>query len=423
MLFGVLMLAPGACSEEGPTDVGGSLLPGQAIRTIELMVDGSAYLVRDTAFTGYTDPSGADFFLFANSFQNVFTANAIGEFTMPAAIAVLDSGGTVRTDSTPSFFGGRIVLLVDTLRSDIGAAALFRAFRLTETFDATSASWTYRVDTAGVQVPWTQPGALGGAVIDTASWVSGRDSVVILVDSATIAAWADTASVARGAVVVMETAGARARASDFVLRVDARSEINPDTVVTTTIRPPERTFLFDPVLTANGAEPLAGGNPAWRTFFEFSRGLDTMSVPCPDVSPSCRIPLRDADITFAALELVPRVAPAGYLPSDSMLLVSRLVLVSDIAPLPRSPLGAGVGVTQQFVPRSRFETPAGGEPIEVPVTEYIRALFADTATVDPLTRWIAVHPGIEGVDIGVAAFDAMPRLRLVLTVASELQLR
>ena len=425
---GVLLCIAGVigllgCGEEDPTDVGGSLLPGQAIRTVELIVDGATYLARDTSFTGYTRPSNAGYFVFANSFQGVFNANAIGHFDMPTAIAVVDTGGTLRTDSMPTLFAGRIVLLIDTLRSDGPAPARFRAHRLTEEFDVGSANWTYRVDTTGVQTPWSQPGALGGMPIDTASWVAGRDSVVIPVDSATIAAWADTMNAARGAVVIMETAGIRAVATDFVLRVDARSTLNPDTVVTTTIRPPERTFLFDPVLAAAGVEPLVGGNPAWRAYFEFNSGIDTLTVACPDAPVTCRIPLRDADITFAAMQLVPRVSPPGFLPSDSMQLVSRLLLVSDIAPLPRSPLGAAIGVTRGFVRRTRFLAPAGGDPIEIPVTEYVRALVADTSTAVPLTRWIAVHPGIEGIDIGVAAFDPMPRLRLVLTVASELQLR
>lgn len=412
-----------ACGDENPTDVGGSLLPGQAIRTVELIIDGSTYLVRDTAFTGYTRPSSAGYFVVANSFQGEFNANTIGEFEMPRTIAVVDSGGTLRTDSMPTLFGGRIVLLVDTLRSDGPPPARFRAYRLTEDFDVASANWTNRVDTTGVRLPWTQPGALGGMSIDTASWIAGRDSVVIPVDSATIAFWADTTNAARGAVVVMETSGVRAIASDFVLRVDARSTINPDTVVTTTIRPPARTFLYDPVLSASGIEPLAGGNPAWRTYFEFSNGLDTLTLACPDSPATCRIPLEEADITFAAMQLVPRVAPPGFLPSDSMQLVSRLLLVSDLAPLPRSPLGAAIGVTPRFVQRTRFAAPAGGDPIEVPITDYLRALVADTSTADPLTRWIAIHPSIEGIDIGVAAFDPMPRLRLILTVASELQLR
>jgi hypothetical protein len=272
-----------ACGEEDPTDVGGSLLPGQAIRTIEVIVDGSGYLVRDTSFTGYTRPSNAGYFLFANSFQNVFNASTVGRFEMPTAIAVVDSGGTLRTDSMPTLFAGRLVIVVDTARSDGPPPARFHAYRLTDSFDAGSANWTYRVDTTGVRLPWTQPGALGGISIDTASWVPGQDSVVIPVDSATIAFWADTTNAARGAVVVMESAGIRATASDFVLRVDARSTINPDTVVTTTIRPPQRTFIYDPVLTsAPGIAPLAGGNPAWRAYFEFSNGLDTLPLACPD---------------------------------------------------------------------------------------------------------------------------------------------
>jgi hypothetical protein len=58
------------------------------------------------------------------------------------------------------------------------------------------------------------------------------------------------------------------------------------------------------------------------------------------------------------------------------------------------------------------------------VTSFLRRLLADT-TFDgaPVSPWMALLPILSGIDIGVAAFEPAPRLRLILTVARELQLR
>jgi hypothetical protein len=63
-------------------------------------------------------------------------------------------------------------------------------------------------------------------------------------------------------------------------------------------------------------------------------------------------------------------------------------------------------------------------PVEVPITTFVRNLVADTL-VDgtPAARWMAVVPVVEGIDFGVASFEAAPQLRLVITVANQLQLR
>jgi hypothetical protein len=109
---------------------------------------------------------------------------------------------------------------------------------------------------------------------------------------------------------------------------------------------------------------------------------------------------------------------------DSFRISAYTLLVSSNAPLARSPLGVEVGRTRPFVQPAQFRDPAGGSPVEVPVTFFVRALVQDTvATETPPTRYVAVLPSIEAIDFGVAAFRPSPRLRLVLTIASELQLR
>jgi hypothetical protein len=123
--------------------------------------------------------------------------------------------------------------------------------------------------------------------------------------------------------------------------------------------------------------------------------------------------------------LIPTTSPSGFLPQDSIRLSTAEVLFSGQAPLERSPVGNGIAVANDFLVPGRFTPPSGGEPTEVPVTSFVRTLATDTTTSAETrpTRWFGILPLIEGSDFGVAAFAPGPRLRLVLTVARELQLR
>jgi len=418
------LAASAACGEESPTDVGGSLLPGQAIRTIEVVLDPASFLARDTSFSGYSDPALANFFVLAKSFQGVLDAHALARFDIPKVIAVTDSAGTLRSDSAPRFFAGRIVLQIDTPRSAAARPFTAHAVRIEEPWDPASTTWTHRIDTAGVREPWRNPGGTGGRAIGSGTVAAGMDSLVIPVDSATLAAWADSANTARGALIMLEAPNARVRASDFVLRADARSSIRRDTVVTVTLRPPNSRFIFHPRLPAAAAATLVGGNPAWRTYMEFREGLDTLTVACPTISATCRIRLRDASITFGSLLLVPAAAPAGFTPEDTMQVTVRALISTPEVPLARSLLGDIMGVARRFVRPAEFAPPAGGNPVEVSLTDFVLALTRDTLRTGPRpTRWLAVMPLIESIDFGIAAFQPVVRLRLVLTIGSELQLR
>lgn len=421
--LGLLALAL-ACSRESPTSVGGPLLPGDAVRSFEVILEAPSWLVVDTAVSGFDDPFGADFQLVAREFQGTLNAHTLARFEIPTVIAAPDSNNTTRNDSTPHFIGGRIVLQLDTLRSEGQKPVRYQAQRIEEEWDPASANWLNRVDSGSVRLPWSQPGALGGAIIDTASWEAGVDSVAIPVDSATIALWADTLTKARGAVILTLTSGARVRSSDVVLRLDARPTFRPDTVVTVTVRPPDPTFIFEPSLGQAGPAPLVGGLPSWRTYLQFRERMDTLTVACPQVSAECRVRLGDATVTYAGLVLHPTQSPPGFLPQDSMRLGTRPVLVSPLAPLERSPLGPFTGVAEDFLLPSRFLPQPASEPVEVPLTPFMRDLVTDTLpSDDPPSRWVAVLPLVEGVDFGMAAFEPMPRLRLVLTIANQLQLR
>jgi hypothetical protein len=418
-----LVVSSTGCGRETPTDVGGPLLPGDAVRTFEVVLDAASYLAVDSAFSGFDEIFGASFNMVAHEYQGALEAHTLARFQVPTVISAPDSAGTTRSDSTPRYIGGRIVIHLDTLLSNGPAPAQFRAYRIQESWHPPTATWTHRVDTTGVQQPWSNPGGLGGAAIDTASWAAGVDSISIRVDSATIAAWADTTTLARGAVITAVTSGIRVRTVDLVLRLDARPRFRPDTVVTVTSRPGDPTFVINPGLGTQGAAPLVGGRPSWRTYMRFREGLDTLAIPCPQVSANCVIRLDQATLTFGALVFQPAASPAGYLPQDTFRLGSRALLVSPRAPVERSPLGEALGVSEDLLQPSQFLPGASREPIEVPITSFVRNLAADTVPDQPAPRWLAVLPLVEGLNFGVAAFESLPRLRLVITIANQLQLR
>jgi len=427
----LLGLVLAGCAEETPTDVGDTLLPPDAVRTFELILDPIDVFDSDTTFTGFDRTRDAQFFVVAHEFEGVFEAHTLGLFDVPTSIGTNDSLGVLVTDTMPAIIGGRLVIGLDTLRSNAELPVTIRLYRIEEDWDPGSADWTNRIDSAGVTLPWMQPGGLGGAWVDSVVWSSENvdsagvpvDSLVIRVDSLTMALWSDTTTRARGALITMETSGARVRVSDILLRVDARPSVKPDTVVTTTIRPALPRLIYNPPVPAPGQLVQAGGVPEWRTYFRWRDGIDTLSLPCPQISPSCTFRLGEVKISYAGLVLQPTEAPAGFVLQDSLRLATAPLLTSALAPLERSPLGNAVGTSRDFLSPSRFRGEPGGTA-EVAVTPFLNQLLADTTSDgSPVSPWMALLPLVTGFDLGVATFEPGPRLRLIITVARELQLR
>ncbi|HEX6323252.1 MAG TPA: hypothetical protein VFZ36_05955, partial [Vicinamibacterales bacterium] len=185
------------------------------------------------------------------------------------------------------------------------------------------------------------------------------------------------------------------------------------------IRPPDPTFVYDPPVPAVSSTPRIGGITAWRTFLLLRARLDTLRVPCPD-QPSCTLPVRDAAINYAALLLEPTASPPGFAVEDSLGIIARVVLDAPDVPLVRSVLGGFAGQLPDLLPASRFA--GGAATVELPVTEYLRLAATDTADA-AMPQKLVLLPGQQSGTFGYASFRAMPRLRLVLSVASELQLR
>jgi len=419
------------CGRELPTDVGGTLLPADALRTFEVIIDPSDFFDIDTTFTGFDETRNADFTVVAHEFGGRVEANTLVRFNVPLRIGTVDTTGTVVTDSMPTLLGGRVVISLDTARSDVDLPVALSLYRIEEDWDPTSANWTNRVDTAGTVLPWTQPGGRGGAFVDSAVWSMANvdadgnalDSLVIDVDSQTIALWSDTSTRARGGALVMETSGARVRIADVLLRLDIRPSVKPDTVVTTTVRSANPIFVYDPPVERPATTLLVGGIPEWRTYLRWRDGIDTLSIPCPQISADCVVRLGDANINYAALLMRLTQPPAGFLPQDSTRIISAPLLASELSPLERSPLGNAVGVGIEFLGPDRFVDPVD-DVTQIPVTPFLRRLVADTTSDGaPVSPWMALLPLVSRFDLGIAAFEPNPKLRVVVTVARELQLR
>lgn len=408
-------LLAAACDQEAPTGVGGGLLPPDGIRTFEVIIEPHRYLVWDTAFGLYSDAASADFLMVAQQFEGSLNGHTLARFNVPTTVTVVDPQGTIRADTLPEYVGGELRLFVDTLQSTTQTVRL-ALYRSAEAWHP-SATWTSRLDTLGTTLPWAQPGGTRGALVDTASYVAGQDTVIFRVDPTTLVEWADTANAERGAIIVMETAGGRIRMFMPDLRVDMTSEIQPDTVVNAQAFLTAATFIFDPQPDEIAPAPRVGGTPAWRTMLRLQERLDTLTVPCPDV-PDCRLRLDEVTINFAGIQLQPVPPPAGARPEGPLNIGAFLLLPSELAPLQRWPLGDFISSTT--VPAERFTAP-GAPLVPIPITEYLRLITrpADLAQVPPLHLTLTTF---DQRTFGFGSFAALPSLRLVLSIAKELQL-
>jgi hypothetical protein len=414
----VLGTALAGCGEELPTEVGSGLLPGGLIRTVEVTIDPSRYLVWDTAFAGYISPGETGYALIADRFEGALNANALVRFgTLLNSLTVPDAAGVSTLDTVPVLQGGRLVVGIDTIHSTATGPVHLQVYRSAETWDRLTASWTMRVDTAGTSVAWQQPGGTRGALIGEGFWTPGQDSVTIAMDTIALRAWDDTLEARRGAIIVADEPGARVRANSFGLRLDYEPSFRPDTIVTLTQEAVARTFVYEPQLPTVHDGIRVGGVPSWRTYMRLRERLDTLVVPCPD-QPNCVLPLSAVNITSATLLLEQLQSPPGFTPTDSLRILSTRLLVTERVPLLRTPLGENIGL----MPGGAPPTPTG-VPVEVPVTALIRDLALPPDTVERAAPYLALLPLNEGRVFGFTSFASAPRLRLVLTLATEVQLR
>jgi hypothetical protein len=404
-----------ACGEETPTGVGSGLLPSEAIRTFEVLLEPERFLVYDTTFGQYTEPQDAEFLVVARDFDDALQARGLARFHIPQVVVVTDTLGAVRQDSAPAYVGGTLRMVLDSVRSTEQTVEL-GLYRAAQAWHP-SATWTHSVDTLGTRIAWTQPGGTRSARVDVATYEAGSDTLVFRLDAATATEWADTLAAGRGALFVMETSGGRVFTGLPWLEVEVRSRMNPDTTYMVDAVLAGKTFIFSPAQPAAAQDLRVGGTPGWRSIFRFQERLDTLSVACPGV-PNCRIRLGDATINHASLQLQPLQTPFGMGPEEALNVGAYLVLPSAQVPLARSPLGDAVSAVP--VPRTSFTAP-GSPIVEVGITEFMQANALPPTDDTFIPRHLALVQ-FQQRTFGFGSFAPMPRMRLILSIARELHL-
>ncbi len=419
------------CGDEDPVGLDG-LVPDDAVRTLEVILDASAFLDADTAIAGFGSPAAGGYALVAEDYGGSLDAHALVRFRLPpASITYVDTAGSTKVDDSPVLVAGTVVARLDTLEARPDVPVMLALYRVAEAWDPGSAGWALRVDTGGVATPWTEAGGTRGALVDSATMPVGADSLVFAVDSATLALWSDTSDAARGALIESRTAGVRLRFNTFRLRYDARPSERPDTVVADSVSPSAVTFAYDPP-PGSGGSLVVGGTPAWRSYLRLRDGLDTLTVtvPCSSDPQGCARRLADVTINYAALLLQPVAAPAGFAPRDSIDLEVRYALGGGQIPLARAPIGGTLTSRPVRLAGGWFEA-GSTAPAELPITEGIREIVQATADEDeaPAPTTLALVDVREGGRFGIASFAtlaagaAAPRLRLIISVVSEDQVR
>jgi hypothetical protein len=398
-----------ACDREDPTTIGAPLVENGAVRTFEIILDPSQYLVRDTAFSSFA-AQPTDIMLLANTFEGVLSSNVLARYRVDPIIAITDTAGVIKVDSTPKLLRGRIIMKFDTVGSSRAGPVLLRLYRAAELWD-TTATWRSRLP----NVLWTTPGGTRGALIDTATYATG-DSVVFRVDTLTLKQWRDSSATSPGVIVTVETPNTRLRATRPGLRVDYDPSFADTTVVVTT-QPFSAKFISDPVVPPVSSDPRVGGSPSsFRSVIELRPDIANLVIPCP-FTPTCRVRLKDASIAGAALLLQPVPTQPGFTPELPVTVLAYTLLPTPQLPLIRSPLGAGAGF-QTFAPSS-FRADQPETPLEI--TGFVRDFVAPIDTTTFNSRYLALLQG-GTVTFGYASFRGQPRLRLRLSVAQEIQL-
>ena len=403
----------GACGDETPTSVGSELL-GEELRTVRVVVDAQDFLLADTTYDGIGELNDASYGVVAEDFEATLDAYTLIRFTAPRTVIFRDSLDVQQTDSVESVIGASLRLVVDTLTDPQGSVT-FELLDLTETWDPASVTWTSRVDSLGAPAePWAVAGGTTGAVRATGTLSLG-DTLVMLLDSATAAVWADSAAAQRGALLRLADPGRRLRLQAVNFTYDVRPA-DYDTIVPAG-RVSGRASIASPDSPPAPGMLRVGGLPAWRSLVHFAPVKD-LTVPCDAGSTTCEIPLSDVTVNAANLLLWSQPA-GGRRPEGAMRVEGRAVLEAPTVPLTRSPL------TQPF---GRMDAPWSAEDFaapaqvmsRVPITGFIQRNAAVSEEEDAVL-WLALTAVGERSLFGYGEFGGIgsaqpPQLELVVTI-------
>lgn len=422
------VVALAACEERTPSSLDDRLLPLEPV-TFEIRLPWSEFASNLEVFGGYGSPEELGTGVVANDYAATLDARTLVRFgSYPTEASVRDSEGTIRTDTNLTFIGGRLVAFFDTLAST-NASTVTLALGATEVeWHSTTTTWTAAVDTVGDVRPWPEPGAGPVTPLSTADWdPTTSDSASFAIDSATIAAWADTTDSSRGARIELLTPGHRLQVNAVALRLVTRPSLNPDTLIDVTAPRRNVTFIYEPFPEPPPAGIRIGGVPAWRTILDVTLPAQLNGPPELCAAVGCPLVLESGQVSQAALLLTSRPSVDAFQPSDTVLLDVRPVL--SRAAMPKSPLGSSLigSDTNGRVPPEAFGA-GGGVEIEVPVTRFVRDLLPDAqGTVAASTNTLALLSVLEPISIAFATFRGPgepdePVLKLILTVSPAVEL-
>ncbi len=413
-----------ACQEKIVAILEGDLVPVEAV-TVEVRLPFDDFAKDLQAWGGYGRPFELTNDVLANDFDGSLEARVLTSwFPFPERAQVRDSTGVVETDTLLTFVGGRLVARFDTLTSVFGDSLELGVGALSQAWDYVTASWEMAVDSVGDRQEWTEGG--GGPVtpIATAFWESTlADSIVLELDSAGVALWADTAGARKGARLDMVSEGARLDLTDLRLYLETRPSVHPDTLVELEVLTRSRTFIYSPEPEAPAGELWVGGVPAWRSVFRMvlPETLEEPEALCQRVQ--CPLSLEPSSVVSASLILTTKTPPAGFLPTDTLLMDVRPVL--EPSRLPKSPLGSTLLVTQgTLLPPEAFAGGAG-TTIEVPLGPYVQRLLSSSEDSDlPDLTTVALLSAFEPLALSFVAFEGpgspfAPELKLLLVLAED----
>ena len=426
-LLGLGTLSGLACTEESPTSVDGRLAPTSP-KTVEVRLAWDDFASGLAVLGGFGSPSELGSAVVAAAFADELDSRTLARFgAYPRSASVRDTAGTTRTDTLLTFVGGRVVAFLDTLTHTNDEPVTLGIGALQQEWHSPTADWTAAIDTIGVARAWSEPGAGPVRPLAESVWSPAEgDSVWFLVDSATVATWADTTDTSRGVRLDLLSPGERLDVRGVAFRLITRASIRPDSLIDVTVPLQDLTFVYAPFPEPPPDGIRIGGAPAWRTVLDIRppKTLDGPAALCAAVS--CPLELTPNRINYAALVVKSRQTVPAFQPRDTVGLDVRAVLRREA--LPKSPLGGSlIGPAGRFVGPEAFGAGAGQE-IEIPVTRFVRGLVDDerSGAAVPIQTLAILSPA-EPVAITFASFHGpggvnAPFLRQILTTSDTVEL-
>lgn len=430
-----------ACENDLPTAVDEGLLPVGPV-TVEVRLPWSQFAANLRVLGGFGRAAEVGKGFLAQQYQGVLDARTLVRLaSFPREATVRDSTGTTRADNQLTFLGGSLMVKFDLEASTNAGPVTIGAGRTLTRWDVNTVGWVNAVDTLTRKVPWPEAGGGPVAALSTEVWNKSatQDSVMIKLDSAMVAALADTAS-DRGVRITVETPGERLQVRQVRLYLTARPSVNKDTVITLPVEVTELTFIYAPPPSAPADGLRVGGIPSWRSIFTLALPASVAGSPAACARVTCPLTLTADRINHAGLVLTTRPVEVAFRPTDSLAVEARAVLAPEA--LPKSPLGnplfvADIGRTiGASLPVAAFQ-PGGARTIELALTPFVQDLARGKTLagggVNPTLALISLRcPSeltgcFESQSLAYSSFvgpgqPAEPYLRLILTVSDRVKL-